>query len=104
MSEAYQQICLTEHSCKHVVINTHQGLFQYNRLPFGVASAQGILRCVMECILGGLSGMLVYPDDILITGPTDEQRLETPNKASRQLDEAGLFKERHVRFLSPVSS
>jgi len=31
-----------------VVINTHRGLYKYNRLPFGVASAPGIFQRVME--------------------------------------------------------
>lgn len=39
MSHAYQQILLDEESRKYVTVNTHRGLFTYNRLPFGVASA-----------------------------------------------------------------
>ena len=34
LNRAYQQLALDENSRKYVVINTHQGLFQYNRLPF----------------------------------------------------------------------
>ena len=51
MSQAYQQICLVEHSRKYMVINTHQGVLQYNKLPFGVASAPRIFQCVMKCVL-----------------------------------------------------
>lgn len=42
MSQAYQQMTLDEESRKFTTINTHKGLFQYNRLPFGVSSAPGI--------------------------------------------------------------
>ena len=42
MSQAYMQIPLSEDSKQYVVINTHRGLFRYNRLPFGIASAPGI--------------------------------------------------------------
>lgn len=42
LAHAYQQIPLDESSKKLVVINTHKGLYQYNRLPFGVASAPAI--------------------------------------------------------------
>ena len=42
LSQAYQQVQLDELSIKYVVINTHRGLFQYNRLPYGIASAPGI--------------------------------------------------------------
>ena len=40
MSQAYQQLCLDDDSTKYVVINTSKGLFKYNRLPFGISSAQ----------------------------------------------------------------
>ena len=42
LAHAYQQILLDEGSKKFVVINTQKGLFRYNRLPFGVASAPAI--------------------------------------------------------------
>ena len=42
MSQAYQQLLLDEDSKKYTTINTHKGLYQYNRLPFGVSSAPGI--------------------------------------------------------------
>ncbi len=34
-----------------VGINTHKGLFQFNRLPYGVASAPGIFQRTMETLL-----------------------------------------------------
>ena len=42
MSQAYLQLVLSEDSKQYVVINTHKGLFRYNRFPFGIASAPGI--------------------------------------------------------------
>ncbi|PIK48902.1 hypothetical protein BSL78_14237 [Apostichopus japonicus] len=41
MSQTYQQLKLDEDSKQYVVINTYKGLFQYNRLPFGISSAPG---------------------------------------------------------------
>ena len=49
-----QQIAHEEESRKYVVINTHKGLFRYNRLPFGVSSAPGIFQRVMESLLNGI--------------------------------------------------
>jgi len=75
MLQAYQQIPLDKNSRKYVVINTHRGLFQYNRLPFGVSSAPGIFKRVMESLLSGVPNVVVYHDDILVTGPTEEEHL-----------------------------
>ena len=44
LSEAYQQVLLVEESCKFVVVNTHHGLFHYNRLLFSVSSASSIFN------------------------------------------------------------
>ena len=44
MSQAYQQLDLDEESRKFTTINTHKGLYQYNRLLFGISSAPGIFQ------------------------------------------------------------
>lgn len=53
LSNAYYQLCLDEASKQLAVINTHKGLFCYNRLPFGIASAPAIFQLKIESILGG---------------------------------------------------
>ena len=42
LSHAYQQILLDDDSQSFVTINTHLGLFQYTRVPFGIASAPAL--------------------------------------------------------------
>ena len=58
------------------MINTHKDLFQYTRLPFGVASAPAIFRRTIENILQGVNHVCVYLDDILVTGTTEEEHLQ----------------------------
>ena len=60
LSHAYLQVPLDDESCHYVTINTHKGLFEYRRLPFGVASAPSIFQCLMETLLQGISGVCVY--------------------------------------------
>ena len=58
LSQAYQQLKLHEDSKKYVTINTHQGLYCYTRLPFGVASAPAIFQRTMDSILQKSSAIL----------------------------------------------
>jgi len=44
LAYAYQQIPLDEVSKQYVTINTHRGLYRYNRLPFGVSAAPAIFQ------------------------------------------------------------
>ena len=79
LSHAYQQLVLDEESKQYVVISTQKGLFQYTRLPFGKSLAPGIFQRVMESILHDIPNVVVYIDDILITGASEEEHLETLN-------------------------
>ena len=54
LAHAYQQLELDEELKTLVVINTHKGLFRYNRLPFGVSAAPAIFQNTMEGILLGI--------------------------------------------------
>ncbi len=90
LSQAYLQIELEEESKQFVTINTHQGLFQFNRLPFGVSSAPAIFQRGMENLLRGCKNVAIYIDDILITGPTQEEHLKTLEKVLSILDEANV--------------
>ena len=86
------------------MINTHNGLFlnQYTRLPFGVSSAPGIFQKTMESLLHGISGVLVYVDDILISRGTENEHLESLQEVSKRLTAAGLrAKRRKYKFMAP---
>ena len=90
MSQAYLQLPLDEESKEYVTVNTHKGLYRYNRLPFGISSAPSIFQRTMETMLQEIKGVLVYIDDILVTGPTIEEHLSTLDKVLEKLGRAGL--------------
>ena len=101
MSQACQQLCLDDDSKKYVVINTSKGLFCYNRLPFGISSAPGIFQRVIEGLLQGIPKVVVYLDDILITGSTTDEHLRNLTEVLKRLEEAGLrLKREKCEFLS----
>ena len=95
LSQAYQQVRLDAASKEFVVINTHRGLFRYNRLPFGVSSAPGIFQRMMENLLRGIVKVVVYLDDILITGTSEEDHLSTLEEVLKRLQDAGLRLKRY---------
>ena len=90
LSHAYQQVLLEEKSRKFVTINTHRGLYHYNRLPFGVASAPAVFQQLMEQVLQGLPGVACYLDDVLITGKNDRDHLEHLGAVLQRLHERGF--------------
>ena len=90
MSQAYLQLPLDKQSREYVTVNTPKGLYEYNRLPFGVSSAPSIFQRTMDNLLQGIKGVSVYIDDILISGPTVEEHLRTLDKVLEKLSNAGL--------------
>ena len=51
----------------------HCGLYQFKRLPFGIACAPEIFQRVFSDILSGQSGVMVYIDNILIYGKSQQE-------------------------------
>ena len=90
LSHAYLQVMLDEESKHLVTVNTHKGLFRFNRLPFGVSSAPAIFQRIMEGILKGIPGVSIYLDDILITGKSEEQHLANLEQVLKQLEVSGM--------------
>jgi len=100
LAHAYQQIALDEESKKLVVINTQKGLFQYNRLPFGISAAPAIFQRTIEGILRGIPNVSVYLDDILVSGKTEEEHIQRLDTVLTRLEEAGLqLKQKKCSFM-----
>ena len=95
MSQAYQQVELDDESMKYTVVNTHKGLYRYTRLPFGIASAPATFQRVMEGVLRDIPGVIVYLDDVLITGKSNEEHLKTLETVLSRFEEAGLQLKRN---------
>ena len=98
MSQAYLQLPLDKQSREYVTVNTPKGLYEYNRLPFGVSSAPSIFQRTMENLLQGIKGVSVYIDDILISGSTVEEHLQTLDKVLERLNNAGLRLNKYKCF------
>ncbi|KAJ8370538.1 hypothetical protein SKAU_G00105660 [Synaphobranchus kaupii] len=89
LAAAYQQVLLDDDSKKYTTINTHRGLFVYNRLPFGISSAPSIFQRIMENLMKDLP-VVVFLDDLLVTGRTEKEHLDNLQKVLQHLQENGL--------------
>lgn len=90
LASAYLQMEVAEDSKKYLTINTLKGLFRYNRLVFGIASAPAIFQRAIETFLQGIPGVLVYQDDILITKEDNQTHLQSLHTVLQRLENQGL--------------
>ena len=90
LSQAYLQLELHPESRQYCTINTHRGLYQFTRLPFGISSAPAMFQKVMDTILQGAPQTLCFIDDILITGSSEEEHLKNLGEVLRRLQAHGV--------------
>ena len=93
VNQAYQQMTLDEESPKFTTINTHKGLFQNNRLLLGVSSTPGIFQSTMKNPLQGIPHVIVWTDDILVSGKDDNNHLANLEAVLKEVVQLGLRKE-----------
>lgn len=67
-SSAYHQVQLHPESKHLTIFIMPEGAFQFVRMPFRMASASAIFQRVMRGVLKGITNMLVFQDDILVSG------------------------------------
>lgn len=75
LNNAYMQFEVDDNTKKLLVINTHRGLYTFNRLAQGVKSAPGAFQQGIESILSGIEGAFPYLDDVIIATATREQNV-----------------------------
>ena len=90
LTQAYHQMEVEDESQEVVTITTHKGLYRYRRLPFGIASAPAVFQRTMEQILQGIPGVVVFMDDIELTGETQEEHLDRLDQVLQRLHNHGL--------------
>ena len=75
---------------QYTSINTPRGLYQYQHLPYRVASAPAIWQRAMDQVLQDLVGIQYYLDDIIIPSRMMEEHPRTLDDILQCLKKYGL--------------
>ena len=90
LRQAYLQLEVIDDSKELLTINTHQGLYRYNRCVYGISSLPAIWQRTIDQILQGIPGVQCILDDMIVTGDSDQSRLDNLEKVLCRLNEFGL--------------
>lgn len=90
LSDAYLQVEVCEESRKMLAINTHKGLFQFNRLSPGVKTAPGEFQHIVDNMIADLEGVSGYLDDIIVATDTLEEHIQQVEKLLTRIEEYGF--------------
>ena len=114
LASGYWQVEMDPNDREKSAFVTHQGLYEFNVMPFGLCNAPSTFRRLMEYVLAGLqwSTCLIYLDDIIIYGRDFEEHLTRLREVFVRLRDAGLklrppkcyFLRREVEYLGHVIS
>ncbi len=88
----FTQIELTEEDREKTAFRTHRGLFQFQRMPFGLRNGPSIFQRIMQNILAPYLWLfsLVYIDDVVVYSKTYEDHIEHLDKVLEAIENTGL--------------
>ena len=114
LASGYNQVPVAEKDKEKTAFCTPFGLFEFNRMPFGLCNAPGTFQRLMERIFGDQSfqSLLLYLDDIVIYSTTFSQHLQRLEMVLSRLQQHHLklkmakchFFQREVKYLGHVIS
>ncbi|XP_055590876.1 uncharacterized protein K02A2.6-like [Uranotaenia lowii] len=90
LSDAFLQVEVDESPRELLTINTHRGLYRYNRLSPRVKAAPGAFQQLVDTMLADLRNTLGYLDDVLIGGADEEEHNRNLKAALQRFQEYGF--------------
>ena len=92
LQSGYLQVGVREADKPKTATTTPFGLYEFNRMPFGLTNEPAMFQRLMERCLAGLNLKicLVYLDDIIVFGSTFEETLRQLRIVLKRLGDFGL--------------
>ncbi len=92
LQSGYWQIPMEESDIPKTAFITKYGLYEYLKMPFGLCNAPSTFQRSMEMIFRGLQwkSLLIYLDDVIVLGRTQEENLDRLEDALDRILRAGL--------------
>jgi hypothetical protein len=92
LASGYWQVPVAEEDKEKTAFSTHIGLFQFNRMPFGLCNAPSTFERLMEQVLKGLQWQvcLLYLDDIIIFSHNLNDHFQRLTTVFQRIREANL--------------
>ncbi|XP_064463889.1 uncharacterized protein K02A2.6-like [Ornithodoros turicata] len=98
LASAYYQVDLSQESRALTTFITHEGLFRFRRVCFGLASAPSVFQKLMLQLLRDCQGVVVYLDDVVVFGSDREEYRRNLRRVLKKIAEAGLTLNRKCVF------
>nr|XP_049465357.1 uncharacterized protein K02A2.6-like [Anopheles coluzzii] len=110
LSDAFLQVQIDEDYRHILTINTHRGLYYYNRLPPGIKVAPAAFQQLIDTMLAGTKRVCGYMDDLIIRGATEAEHERHLKDVLKRIEEYGFtirnekceFKTNEIRYLGHV--
>ncbi|XP_041862171.1 uncharacterized protein LOC121653037 [Melanotaenia boesemani] len=92
LAAGYNQVPVTEKDKAKTAFCTPFGLFEWNRMPFGLCNAPSTFQRLMERIFGDQHGqsLLLYLDDVVVFSSTVEEHMNRLDAVLGRLQKEGL--------------
>ena len=86
----YWQIRVHANGQEKTAFATHQGLYEFRVMPFGVMNAPAVFQRLMQRVLSGLQFISVYLDDVIVYSETLTEHVSHLRIVFERLRTAGL--------------
>jgi hypothetical protein len=88
LKEGFHQVMLDEESSLRCSFSSPCGCYRYTRMPYGISCVPENFQNLVEKNFGDISGTVIYFDDLLSMGKTEEEHNQV---VVRVVNEQGLW-------------